>query len=338
VSLARAERRRFFKRRFTRYMLLLVLLVLAGVAVGTFVNNHKIGPAQIAAAEREADRQYQQQAQWAQQERAACEQAKAAGTNTNGRYPPDCSQITGPARDQVNAAWFMPATFQFRKDFEPTITIFAGILALFAFVVGASYVGAEWHSGGMMNLLLWRPRRLEVLFTKLGTLLAALLGLFVGLAAAWTAVFWGIATFRGNTDRMTSGVWQSFALTGLRGLGLVAAAAVIGFGLASLGRHTALALGTAVGVGVVGQVGVGIALKLIDVKFVERWLWPSYLQAWMDKRLVLQDFGSCNFSLSGECRPPEFVMTWQRSGLVFVVGTLAVLAAALWSMRRRDIT
>jgi ABC-type transport system involved in multi-copper enzyme maturation permease subunit len=320
-------------------MLLLIFLVLAGVAVGTFVNNHKTGPAQVAAAEREADRQYQQQAGWAQQERAACEQAKAGGSSTDGqRFPPDCSMITGPSRDQIDAAWFMPATFEFRKDFEETITILAGILALFAFVVGASYVGAEWHSGGMMNLLLWRPRRLGVLLTKLGTLLGALVGLFVGFGAVWTAAFWGVGTFRGNTDRMTSGVWQSFALTGLRGLGLVVAAGVIGFGLASIGRHTALALGAAVGVGVVGQIGVGIALKLIDVRFVERWLWPSYLQAWMDKRLVLRNFDSCNFSLSGECRPQEYVMTWQVSGWVFAVTAAVILAAALWAMRRRDIT
>jgi ABC-2 type transport system permease protein len=337
MSLAKAERRRLFKRRFTRYMLLLVVGVLATVAVVTFFNNHKSGPAQIAAAERAADREYEQQARFAQEARQQCEQDKTAGASTN-RWPPNCSEITGPSRDQIDSRQFLPPTFDFRNDFEPTITIFAGILALLGFVVGASYVGAEWHSGGMMNLLLWRPRRLTVLLTKLGTLLGALLAMFVGLGAAWTAAFWGTATFRGSTDRMTSGVWQSFALTGVRGLGLVLAAAVIGFGLASLGRHTALALGAAVGVGVVGQIGVGIALELIDVKFVERWVWPSYLQAWMDKRLVLQNWDSCNFSLTGECRPQEYVMTWQQSAVVFAVVTVAVFAGALWMMRRRDIT
>jgi ABC-2 type transport system permease protein len=338
MSLARAERRRLVKRRFTRYMLLLVVGVLAAIAIGTFASNHKIDAAQIAAADRAADREYERQAQFIRQERQACEQAKAAGTDTGDRYPPDCSVISPPPRDAFSREQFMPATFEFRTDFEPTITIVAGILALFAFVVGASYVGAEWHSGGMMNLLLWRPRRLTVLLTKLATLLGALVGLFVGLAAVWTAAFWSIGTYRGTTDRVTSGVWQSFALTGLRGLGLVLAAGVIGFGLASLGRHTALALGTAVGVGVVGQIGVGIALQLIDVQFVERWLWPSYLQAWMDKRLVLRDFEACNFSIVGECRPDEFVITWQQSGVVFAVATAAILAVALWAMRRRDIT
>ena len=39
-------------------------------------------------------------------------------------------------------------------------------------MIGASFVGAEWNSGGMMNLLLWRPQRLKVLSTKLAALLA----------------------------------------------------------------------------------------------------------------------------------------------------------------------
>jgi len=50
------------------------------------------------------------------------------------------------------------------------VTTFAAVLALVAYIVGASFVGAEWSSGGMMNLLLWRPRRLQVLGTKLAVL------------------------------------------------------------------------------------------------------------------------------------------------------------------------
>jgi len=41
--------------------------------------------------------------------------------------------------------------------------------------------------------------------------------------------------------------------------------------------------------------------------------------------------------VQGECVPAEMVLTWQDSGLVFAIGTLLVLGAALWAMRRRDI-
>jgi ABC-2 type transport system permease protein len=328
VSLARAERRRLVKRRFTRYMLLIVLGVLATVAVVTFANTEKVGPQQVAAAQREADQQYQQQLQDYERSIAVCQRESR----------PDCKQFVPPDRDQIDPAWFMPPSFVFRSDFESTVSVFAAILALFAFAVGASFVGAEWNTGGMMNLLLWRPRRLTVLLTKLGTLLGGLVGLFLALGAAWTATFWGIATMRGNTDRMTSGVWQSLGLTGLRGLGLVLAAGVVGFGLASIGRHTALALGTAVGVGVVGFVGVAIALQLIGVRFFERWLWPSYLQAWMEKRVEVFDSNSCDYAAVGGCRPGHYDITWQQSALVLGAATLVVFAGAVWMMRRRDIT
>jgi ABC-type transport system involved in multi-copper enzyme maturation permease subunit len=328
MSLARAERRRLVKRRFTRYMLLIVLGVLATVAITTFTNTEKVGPEQVAAAQREAEQQYQQQLQEYERFVATCQQDNR----------PDCSQVTAPSRDQIDPAWFMPPSFVFRSDFESTISVFAAILALFAFAVGASYVGAEWHSGGMMNLLLWRPRRLTVLLTKLGTLLGGMVGLFLALGAAWTATFWGIATMRGNTDRMTSGVWQSLGLTGLRGLGLVLAAGVVGFALASIGRHTALALGTAVGLVVVGFVGLHIALQLIGVRFLDRWLWPSYLQAWMEKRVKVFDYNSCDYSALGGCQPGQYDITWQQSALVLGVAAVAVLGGAMWMMRRRDIT
>ena len=60
------------------------------------------------------------------------------------------------------------------------ITTLAALLALVAFVIGASFVGAEWNSGGMMNLLLWRPQRLQVLGTKLAALLVGLTALTRG--------------------------------------------------------------------------------------------------------------------------------------------------------------
>jgi ABC-2 type transport system permease protein len=338
MSLFKAEMRRLVKRRFVRYMTLLGLLVLAAVAVGTFLTNEKVGPAQIAAAERAAEQDYQQAIGYAQQERQACERAKTAGTTEPRRFPDNCEDITPPPREAFQAEWHMPATFDFRKSFGGTITTFAAILALIAFVAGASFVGAEWNTGGMMNLLLWRPQRLKVLLTKLGALLTGLLAVTVVTAAGWTAAFWAIGTYRGTTERITPGVWQSFALTGLRGATLVLAAGVIGFALASLGRHTALALGGALGLMVVGQFGLGIVLSMAQVRFMEAWLLPTYMLAWMQKKITLEDWNACQYAYTGECKPKTMDITWHDSAVLFSVGVLLALVAAVWAMRRRDIT
>jgi ABC-2 type transport system permease protein len=215
---------------------------------------------------------------------------------------------------------------------------FAAILAMVAFVAGASFVGAEWASGGMMNLLLWRPRRLQVLWTKLAALLSGLTMLTLSAGALWTLGFWLTGRYRGTTASMTAGAWQSFALTGLRALVLILAAGAIGFALASVGRHTAMALGVVLGVGVVVQFGVGIVLSAAEVDFVEAYLLPTYAIAWMSKKLTLEDFDSCVPIPGGGCVSETFDITWQMSGGLMAAAVILLLGAALWTMRSRDIT
>jgi hypothetical protein len=338
MSLYKAETRRLVKRRLVRYLVIGGLLVLTAIVAGTFFTHQQIGPAQIAAAEAAANQEYLDSVKYTEQERAACEQAKASGATDASRFPADCADITAPSRESFLAEWHLPPTFEFREDFGEMMIPFAAILAMVGFVAGASFVGAEWASGGMMNLLLWRPQRLKVLGTKLAALLAGATIVTVLAAALWTAAFWGVASLRGTTANMTSGAWQSFGLTGLRALGLVLAATVMGFGLASLGRHTAMALGVAAGVGVVAQFGLGIVLSLAGVRFAEAWLLPTYLLAWMSKKVTLEDFNGCDFTLVGECQPPTMDITWPAGGALLLVGVVLVLGAATWTMRNRDIT
>jgi ABC-type transport system involved in multi-copper enzyme maturation permease subunit len=338
MSLYKAESRRLIKRRFVRYLALAGLLVLAAVVVGTFFTNEKVGPAQIAAAEQQAERDYQQAITDAQQARVRCAAAKASGAPNTGEFPDDCSQISDPSRESYRAEWNLPATFNFRESFGGTLTAFAAVMALVAFVAGASFVGAEWSSGGMMNLLLWRPQRVKVLATKLVAFLVGLTVLSVVTGALWTVAFWVIGSLRGTTEKMTPGAWQSFGLTGLRAFALIVAAGVIGFGLASLGRHTAMALGVAIGFGVVVQFGLGIVLDMAQVKFFEAYLLPVWGMAWMQKSITLEDYNACNFSAFGECKPDTMTIDWQTTGTGGLVVVLLILVAAMWTIRNRDVT
>lgn len=337
MSLIRAERRRLIKRRFTKLMLAVVATVLATVVIAIAYQSHKIGAADRAAAQVQADREFEQWTAQAERDRANCRAEQQTGA-TNGRFPPgmSCDDIRGPRREEVDVKWFLPYQFNFRKEFGNLLMIFSGLLALFAFVVGASFVGAEWHSGGMMNLLLWRPRRVPVLLTKLGALLGGVLVLGLGLGTLWTAAFWVIGQVDGVTDPMTSGAWQSLALDGARGIGFALALGVVGFGLASIGRHTAMALGAAVGVVVVGEIGLRIALTLMRIGFPDRYMLSTYAMAWFSKAVTLEDSSGCDWSL-GQCAPKQLLLTWQDSALVFGIGVAAVLALSLWAIRRRDV-
>jgi ABC-2 type transport system permease protein len=336
VSLYRAETRRLTKRRFTRWLLIGALVVLAAVAVGVALSNQKVGPAQITQAQADAEANFQENVRYAEQERQRCEQVK--GTPEAANYPPDCAEMFTPTREEYDYRNYMPATFDFRQNFGDMVITFAAILALTGFVVGASFVGAEWSSGGMMNLLLWRPQRLKVLSTKLAALLAGMAVVTVVAAAIWTAAFVLIATLRGSTESMTSGAWQSFALMELRALVMILVATALGFGIASLGRHTALALGVAVGVIIFFQFGLYTVLSLAGVRYAEIWLLPSWIAAWMQKELTLQDYNACDFSATQGCLPSELVITWPMAGGLMAVALVLVVGGAMWTFRNRDIT
>jgi ABC-2 type transport system permease protein len=336
VSLYVAESRRLVKRRFTRYFVLGLLVVLAAIAVAMFVTNQKIGPAQIADAKAKAHAEYQRNVEEAAAAQKECQAAQ--GTANAKQYPPDCNEITPPSESDIDPAWFTPATFDFRKNFPDLVTALAALLAVVGFVVGASFVGAEWNSGGMANLLLWRPQRLRVLATKLLAFLVSLTALTVVLSAAWTGLFTVVARLRGTSASMTGGAWRSLLLMETRGLALVVVAGALGFGLASVGRHTAMALGVAIGLIIVFQFGLGTALSLAKVKFAEAYLIPVWAIAWMKQKYVVENYNSCDYSASNGCQPDTFTITWHLAGIALAVAFVVIVGAALWTIRRRDIT
>ncbi len=335
MSLYTAETRRLTKRRFTRFFVLGTLLVLAAIVAGMFFSNHKASPERLATAQAQADREYQSAVQQSAKEAADCQAAQ--GTPAAQNYPP-CDQIYQPTREEFRAEWYLPPTFDFREQFGFLVTALAALLAVMAFVIGATFVGAEWSSGGMMNLLLWRPRRLAVLGTKLAVLLVGLTVFTVVVTAVWTGLFALIAHLRGTLAGMTSGAWQSVLLMELRALVLVVAAGAVGFGLASLGRHTAMALGAAIGAIIVFQFGLGTVLTLAKVRFVEAYLVPVWIEAWLAKSSVATDWNSCDYSSTQGCEPATLTITWQMAGGVLAAVTVLVVGAAMLSMRNRDIT
>ena len=335
MSLYTAETRRLVKRRFTKLFVTCGLLILAAVAAGVFLSNHKAGPETIARAQAEAQNNYQQALLDTNRTIAECRAAQ--GTAAASNYPANC-EITLPSQSDFDWHWYLAPTFEFKRSFPDMVTTLAAVLAVVAYIVGASFVGAEWSSGGMMNLLLWRPRRLRVLGTKLAALLAGTTVLTVLLSVVWTVGFLLIARARGNTAGMTAGTWQSTALLEVRALVLVLVAGALGFGLASVGRHTATALGVAIGVVVVLQFGLATVISLANVRFPELYLAPFWIYAWLNKQYVAEDYTSCNFSPTGGCLPDTVTITWQMAGGALVLLFALVVGGAMWTMRRRDIT
>jgi ABC-2 type transport system permease protein len=117
-----------------------------------------------------------------------------------------------------------------------------GILALIAWVIGASLIGAEHQSRSITTTLTFAPQRTRVFVAKAVAALAVAAGwaaatLVLVLAALMPAAILHAGSALGEPGNL------AIAGVMLRGVALAAITAGVGFALASLGRNTSAALG-----------------------------------------------------------------------------------------------
>lgn len=335
MNLFTAETKRLLARRFTWVMLAVIVGILGMVVLGVALNSQPVTPEALARAEQDADVYRADTERF----RAECEQEQQDPSGGTGQFPPGIDCAAAFDASQIDAADYLPYVFTFSEESRVLLGVCGGVLALFGFAVGASFVGAEWSTGGMANLLLWRPRRVPLLLTKLGAALAGVLAIGAATALAFLAALWLTARFTGVTGDVTASFWQSLGLTGVRALTLALVTTTVGFALASVGRHTATALGVGVGYLIVGQIGLPIVLSLTEVAKPERYFLSSYVVAWLENGVTMQDFSGCSNSLDGgPCEPVEWQLGMADAAWLGGVVVAVVLGAAVWQMARRDVT
>jgi hypothetical protein len=333
MNLVRAELARLFARRFTRIGLagLLLLLVVIGVAIAA--TNHKPTDADVVSAKIQLDNAHVQMLAAYQQCLDA--QSGKADTPEAQRFVPgfDCHEIT--AHPPVLAD-YMPSSFNLASTGPDLFRILGALLALFGFAVGASSIGAEWSSGGVMNLLLWRPNRIPVWLGKLGSLLLGVLGVGAVLSVVWYATLWLLADNRGSAA-MTAGALRSLALVDVRALTLALATTALGYAIAALGRNTASALGVAVAWVVVFEIGLRIVLGLLEAVRPERWYLSTYAGAWLTNSARFYDDSMCR-NTTDACAGVWWTVSSRQAALVGAVVLLVAALPSLYAFRKRDVT
>ena len=227
-------------------------------------------------------------------------------------------------------------TFVFADEISGLVYFVAAFLSLFGFLVGASFIGAEMSSGGLTNLLLWRPQRGVVLGTKLAAVTGSVLALSVVVLAAYIGAFRGVAAISGFAGNTSGAFWPDLILLAVRSLLLVLSCTVVGFSIAALGRHTAAALGVVAAYAVVWEVGLRIVLATVEAPKPDLWMLTSYLAAYLAGSVSFYDpYATCvtaGFSCSN-----EYALTWVDGTLVGGAVTLAAAVAAFALTRRRDL-
>lgn len=335
MNLVRAEMERLAARRFVQLMVVLLLIAFAVTVATTLAGSHRPTPDELIRARTLAAEEVRS----LEVAHDRCLQIKSGQVipDENDYVPRDCAELDPALRQEpITSANYLNGVFVFAQKAKPLLYFLIAFLMLFGFLVGASYIGADLNSGGVVNLLLWRPRRWAVLGAKLGTLLGGLLALSAVASAAYLGVFWLIGQTAGLPGGMDADFWGSLGVTYGRGLVLVLLAGALGFAIATLGRHTAAALGTVAAYLVVWELGARLVFDIVGATRPERWMLSSYAAAWLTGEAQFWDRFACNGGSEGFCEG-FYTIGWGAGLTVLLALTGALVVAAFAAFRRRDL-
>ncbi|GHJ09796.1 hypothetical protein TPA0907_41630 [Micromonospora humidisoli] len=336
MNLVRAEVERLTARRFVQLMVLLLAVAFAVTTATTLIGSHRPTAQELSAAQQQAA----QAVAAMEAEHTRCLRVRAGEipiTEDSGYVPADCGELDPARMERLPVATdYLTSVFVFSQEARGLLYFLIAFLVLFGFLVGASYIGADLNSGGVVNLLLWRPGRLSVLGTKLGTLVGVVAVLAVLASVLYLGTFWTIGQTAGAPGPLDGQFWGGLGAIYGRGLVLVLLSTVLGFGIATLGRHTSAALGAVAAYAVVWEMGVRLVLQILDVARADLLMLSNYLGAWLSGRLEFWDDRGCAPG-SGLCDGGFYTITWGPALLVLLALTGAVTGSAFVAFRRRDL-
>jgi len=306
-----AEMRRFLARRAV------VLLLIAGIGLSLFIvgaelwHHRPVSEAAMQAAQEQVETESQRRVVQRQYERCL-EHPRRYGGNCNNVLP--------------QLEWFLSENplepLQSLKTVSLPIVVTLGFMALLA---GTSFLGAEFSSGSISNVLLFEPRRWRVWLAKM-----AATGTVVGLVAIVTVVLgYGTITAFGMawTDvSYTGDQWWALAYRALRVVLVIGGAALLGAALTAALRSTIAAVGLVLGYLLVGEA----LLRAVFIEQTVRWLVSNHVSAFVDGRLKVIHYPE-------DGRRQVFRFHLAESAIYLGVGMAVVLLISYLVFRQRDI-
>ena len=323
--LVRTELARLTARRFIQVLIGLAVLGFLVISVVALTQYSRPSPEILAEAERRQAADI-----------ALSEQFRQECLEDDSLPEGDPEFFCGPPADAGNfpiEQYVGKQPFALATDLPNGALAIAAATAMLGFVIGATYIGAEWSTRSIVALLFWETRRLRVIGVKTGV--TALAGGVLGLVGqlAWLGVAQLLARTRGTTD-VPNGFWEDFLGQGGRAVLLVVITTLLGFGLANLIRNTGAAL------------GIGFAYFAV-AETALRTLLPStqpFLLSNSSVALILQ--GGLRIFVPGPTVDDEtgsftefseIVVSNLRGGLTLSAYLLLLLALGTWLFRRRDL-
>ena len=322
-SLLRAEVHRFRSRRFIVVLLLVGIAVFGvGVAIAS-THFSKTSPSSLAEARAELSRTVKEQEAFRQQCLATVPKDVDPAQACGDPFTEDSLDVT---------SFVKKPPFVLAREAPDGSTAIGVITAAVLFLVGATWVGAEWSTRSMVALLFWEPRRMKVVTTKLAVLSGAAAAVAALAQLLWFGAAQLLAATRG-TRSVPDGFYGDLAASGGRAVVVGVLVAALGFSLANLVRNTGAALGVAFFWFVVAE----------NVVRVVRPHWTDLLISSNVAALLSKDGfryyeQGRTIDARGVLQPGhEVVLSHLHGATVMGVLTAAMVGLGIWLFQRRDL-
>jgi ABC-2 type transport system permease protein len=231
--------------------------------------------------------------------------------------PPEVAEREGGITEACLTAIGVPGPFKLTD----VVTVLQGTtvpLIFISWLVGATFIGADWQKGTMTTALTWEPRRLRLYAAKVTACFIVVFTGYLVLQLLMAGALLPTAFARGITSGVDRQWYEELVGTLLRGGLLATLASIVGMAIATIGRNTGAALGA-------GFAYLAIIESLVRGLKPE---WVPYL------------FGD-NGAVFVTARPqdlPEVGHTTLEAGLVLISYAIILGALAAGTFRARDVT
>jgi ABC-2 type transport system permease protein len=311
---------RLLSRRFTGIALVLLLLGLAG---SQLVLNDALSPLsgdQLATAERAYQHAHQEWVTEHEQDEQDCRET--------GAQPDEC---VVPEPSLVD---FRRSPTPFNEATGAALKLSAVLVGLVAFIIAASFIGAEYSSGSITSWLTFVPRRGQVFWSKLLTVsgFAALLAVLCATLVFDVAL--ALAHLHGSRVESVRELLEM----GARGVLPAVVLAIVGFCLGLLSRHTAGAIGALLALILIWFIRIGPLSSLGWAQRITPWTPDGNIAAIVDHGYT--------YSVPVEKATPDGVIldvvehaVSLTHGMIYWSIALALLiTCSLLIFHRRDVT
>ena len=331
-SLLKAELHRFRARRFIQVLAAVGVLAWAAALVIGLLNFGEPTAADFADAQAQVDQILAENNQF--REQCLEDPEQFGGPLLEGMTPED---VCGPeltAEDIGGVEAFLTkAPFDLASSGTGGALGFAGLAAALAFVVGATWIGAEWSTRSIVALLFWAPRRLRVMGTKLAVLVAGATVFGVAAQVGWLTMAGILDAAVGLDEPLPADFWTTLLQTQARGVLLVVLAAVLGFGLTSIVRNT----GAALGIAFFYVVAVQLVLGGVKPSWSQWMLGTNAVGLVKEDGLTLFFYDQIDVSADNLGQPVEYYLGHLQSGLFLTAVAAVLVGVGTVLFARRDI-